>query len=146
MELFLALGTGLVFAAALLSLLRRNFLRIVIGFMLISNAINLVIFTVGRLTRGAPPIIHGGHGDGHGAHDAAAHAIEAANPLPQALILTAIVISFGITAFTFSLAYRVHKTMGNLDTDALGLERASDADPDESGEQRAEPTPKELPA
>lgn len=109
MELALAVATGFVFAFALQALLRRNFLRMVIGFMLISNAANLLIFDVGRLTRGDPPIVP------H--HEQIL--LQAANPLPQALILTAIVISFGITAFTFSLAYRVHKTLGTLDTDAL---------------------------
>lgn len=109
MEPWYALAAGLVMASALQSLLRKDFLRMVIGFMLVSNAVNLVIFTVGRLTRGAPPIVP---------HDA--YMLEdAANPLPQALILTAIVISFGLTAFTFSLAYRVHKTLGTLDTDQL---------------------------
>ncbi|MEL6188308.1 MAG: NADH-quinone oxidoreductase subunit K, partial [Myxococcota bacterium] len=78
-----------------------------IGFMLISNAINLLIFVAGRFTRGEPPIVHG-----------AAHGVYA-NPLPQALILTAIVISFGITAFAFSLTYRVFKSLGTLDTDSL---------------------------
>jgi len=119
LELFLAIATGAVFAFALQSLLRRSFLRMVIGFMLISNAVNLVIFTVGRLTRGLPPIVPGGR-----------DVLEqSANPLPQALILTAIVISFGITAFAFTLSFRVHRTLGSLDTDRLALaeseERAS---------------------
>lgn len=109
MELSLALAVGVVFASAVYALLRRNFLRMVIGFMLITNAVNLLIFTVGRLTRGHPPIVP------H--HEKVLE--EAANPLPQALILTAIVISFGITAFTFSMAYRVYRSLGTLDTDAL---------------------------
>lgn len=108
MEPAVAIAAGLVFAFALQALLRRNFLRMVIGFMLISNAINLVIFVVGRFNRGEPPIVHGA--DAHGVF---------VNPLPQALILTAIVISFGITAFTFSLAYRVFRSLGTLDTDSL---------------------------
>ncbi len=109
MEPILAVATGLVFAAAVYALLRRNFLRLVVGFMLISNAVNLVIFLVGRLTRGNPPVI-----------PAELEALEfSANPLPQALILTAIVISFGITAFTFSLSYRVYRSFGTLDVDLL---------------------------
>ena len=118
MEVALALSTGFVFACAIYALLRRNFLRIVIGFMLISNAVNLVIFASGRLTRGGAPIIP------H--HESALEM--SANPLPQALILTAIVISFGLTAFTFSLAYRVYKSLGTLDTDLL-VEMEHDACP-----------------
>ena len=121
MELSLALSAGFVFACALYALLRRNFLRVVIGFMLISNAINLVIFTAGRLTRGHPPVIP--HHEEHLA--------TAANPLPQALILTAIVISFGLTAFAFTLAYRVYRSLGTLDTDGFVLlEKDVDVDED----------------
>lgn len=109
METFLALSAGTVLAFALQALLRRSFLRMVIGFMLISNAVNLIIFVVGRLTRGLAPIIP---------HHEKVLEISA-NPLPQALILTAIVISFGITAFTFTLAFRVYRTLGTLDTDEL---------------------------
>lgn len=109
MEVVLSFAAGAVFAAAFYALLRRNFLRVVIGFMLISNAINLVIFIVGRLTRGLPPIVP--------YHEE--QVLAAANPLPQALILTAIVISFGVTAFAFTLAYRVYRSLGTLDTDTL---------------------------
>ena len=109
METFLAISTGAMLAFALQALLRRSFLRMVIGFMLISNAVNLIIFTVGRLTRGLAPIVPSNE-----------QVLEhSANPLPQALILTAIVISFGITAFTFTLAFRVYRTLGTLDTDQL---------------------------
>jgi len=115
-QVALAIASGFVLAFALQALLRRNFLRMVIGFMLVSNANNLIIFTSGRLTRGLPPIVPGG-----------ADVLEqSANPLPQALILTAIVISFGITAFAFTLAFRVHRTLGTLDTDRLVRAEADD--------------------
>ncbi len=119
MQVSLAICAGVVLALALQALLRRSFLRMVIGFMLVSNAANLVIFTSGRLTRGMPPIIPAG-----------AQTLEhAANPLPQALILTAIVISFGITAFAFALAFRVYRTLGTLDTDRLSeAETVADTD------------------
>lgn len=109
MEPVFAIAAGCVFTLAFLTLMRRNFLRMVIGFMLLSNAINLLIFTVGGLSRGASPVIPYYEKILTGA----------ANPLPQALILTAIVISFGITAFSFTLAYRLYKTSGTLDTDEL---------------------------
>ena len=109
MDVALAITTGCVCAAAFKSMLRRSFLRVVIGFMLISNAINLLILIVGRLTRGEPPLV-----PHH--HKILEHA---ANPLPQALILTAIVISFGVTAFAFALSYRVYRSTETLNTDVL---------------------------
>lgn len=116
MEAVVVVAASLVFAFAASALLRRNFLRMVIGFMMITNAANLVIFAIGRMTRGHPPIA------GHHEEVIA----QAANPVPQALILTAIVISFGITAFTLSLAYRVYRSLGTLDTDQLvHLERGT---------------------
>ncbi|NJK87949.1 MAG: cation:proton antiporter [Myxococcales bacterium] len=116
MTIALALAAGLVVALGLQSLMQRSFLRMVVGFMLITNAVNLFIFTSGRLTRGKPPII-----------PEHAEVLErAANPLPQALILTAIVISFGITAFAFTLAFRVYRTLGTLDTDKLSETEAEE--------------------
>ncbi|MEQ9495219.1 MAG: NADH-quinone oxidoreductase subunit K [Deltaproteobacteria bacterium] len=126
MQVSLAICAGIVLALALQALLRRSFLRMVIGFMLVSNAANLVIFTSGRLTRGMPPIVPAGV-------DTLEHA---ANPLPQALILTAIVISFGITAFAFALAFRVYRTLGTLDTDRLTeAETVADDAPDRAAEE-----------
>jgi multicomponent Na+:H+ antiporter subunit C len=109
MEAALALAVGLVLAFAVQALLRRSYLRMVIGFMLLSNAVNLIIFCAGRLTRGEAPIVPH-HQD---------VLASAANPLPQALILTAIVISFGITAFAFTLTFRVYRSLGTLNTDHL---------------------------
>ena len=110
MEVLLALALGMFFAISVYTILRRNFLKVVIGFMMLSNAVNLMIFVVGRLTRGQPPLIP------HGAKT-----IEGtfANPLPQALILTAIVISFGLTAFALTLAFRAYRTFGTLDTNTM---------------------------
>lgn len=110
MEVLLALALGLFFAISVYSVLRTNFLRVVIGFMMLSNAVNLMIFTVGRLTRGQPPLIP------H--HDKVLHG-DYANPLPQALILTAIVISFALTAFALTLAFRAFRTLRTLDTDSM---------------------------
>jgi len=84
-------------AASFYLLLRRSLLRFVIGLILLSNGVNLVLFTMGRLTRAEPPVIPKG---------AKVPPEPFANPLPQALILTAIVISFGLLAFTLVLVYR----------------------------------------
>lgn len=105
MELIIAVVCGALLAASFYLLLRRNLLRFVIGLIILGNAINLLIFTMGRLTRAEPPVIPKGAEVIEGAY---------ANPLPQALILTAIVISFGLLAFTLVLVYRnfaVNKTI-----------------------------------
>ena len=87
METLLAILTGFLFAAGLFSILRRSIVKIVIGLILMGHATNLLIFTSAGLTRDEPPIIPG---------DALVPNIQQiADPLPQALILTAIVIGFG---------------------------------------------------
>lgn len=113
MEVVLAVLSGLLFAVATYLLLRRHLLRMVVGLIVLANAVNLLIFTMGRLTRVSPPIIPEGR----------EMPVEAyANPLPQALILTAIVISFGILAFAIALVYTVYLREDILDSDALRLE------------------------
>jgi len=87
----------------------------VFGFVMLSNAINLLIFGSGHLERAAAPIVGGGHGDG--SSHVPAHVV--ANPLPQALILTAIVISFGLTAFILTLALRTFWSLGTTDTEVF---------------------------
>ena len=110
MEVLLAVTLGIFFAISIYSILRTNFLRVVIGFMMLSNAVNLMIFVVGRLTRGQPPLIPHAEKTLEGTY---------ANPLPQALILTAIVISFALTAFALTLAFRAYRTLGTLDTETM---------------------------
>ncbi len=96
--------------AAIYLMLRRSLVRFVIGFTLLSNAANLVIFTLGRLNRDNPPIIPVGETIGPESM---------ANPLSQALILTAIVIGFGLISFTLALVYRTHRATGTTDSDAF---------------------------
>lgn len=120
METIFALVVGGLFGLGVYLLLQRNLMRVLFGVIMITNAINLLIFTVGRLTRGSPPVVLE-----EGAVD-----IVMANPLPQALILTAIVISFGLAAFMLALVYQSEKTFRTLDSDQLrvtdrGEEQAS---------------------
>jgi multicomponent Na+:H+ antiporter subunit C len=110
MEILLAFVVGTLIAASIYLMLKRNLVRVVIGVLILSNAINLLIFTMGRLTRGAPPLI---------ASDASVAAVGIANPLPQALILTAIVIGFGLFAFALGLIYRYYKETQNLESDEM---------------------------
>lgn len=109
MEIVLAFVIGWLYAAGLYMLLRRSLVKLLIGLVLLSHAANLLIFTAAGLTRGAPPIIA----------NKISTSASMADPLPQALILTAIVISFGVTAFALVLAYRAYKTVGADDLDRL---------------------------
>jgi multicomponent Na+:H+ antiporter subunit C len=95
-------------------MLRRRLAQLIIGLGLLSNGTNLLIFTAGGLTRARPPVVPDG---------AAALQLPYADPVPQALVLTAIVIGFGLTAFSLVLAHRVHATAGTDDVDELGRER-----------------------
>mgnify|MGYP001069361761 CR=1 FL=1 len=110
METVLAFVIGGLFAAGLYLMLRRSIVKLIIGLALISHAVNLLIFTVGRLTRGQPPIL---------AADAAALARPFADPMPQAFILTAIVIGFGVQAFFLVLIRRAYQTVGTDDLDDM---------------------------
>ena len=105
MDTVLAIVIGGLFAAGFYSLLRRS-----IGIILLSNATNLLIFTASGLTRGRPPLVIEGA-------DALAH--PHADPLPQALILTAIVIGFGVLAFVLVLVHRAYQTIKTDDMDKM---------------------------
>ncbi len=110
METAMACLTGLFFATALYLMLSRHIIRVLLGVAVLGNAVNLTIFTTGRLTREIPPIIP----------DDAVVPIDAiANPLPQALVLTAIVISFSFFAFLLVLVFRSYQELGTDDTDEM---------------------------
>ena len=115
MEIVLAILTGILYAAGLYLMLRRSLVKLIIGLILIGNGANLLIFLLGRITKGAPPIIPG---------DAKVLEIYA-DPIPQALILTAIVISFGLQAFAIVLIKRAYKV---VKTDDLDLMNTPDID------------------
>jgi multicomponent Na+:H+ antiporter subunit C len=110
MEPVMAVVVGALFAAAIYMMLRRSIVKLVIGLILLSNAANLLIFTVSGMTRGLPPLIEKGRMVPIGGW---------ADPLPQALILTAIVIGFGLTVFAMVLLLRVYERLGTLRTDQL---------------------------
>jgi multicomponent Na+:H+ antiporter subunit C len=129
MEPLLAIAIGALFAAGTYLLLRPNLLRLVIGLMLLGNGVNLLIFAAGRITRGRPPIVPEG---------AVAPLHEVANPLPQALILTAIVISLGLVAFALALLHRGYSILGTMHPDLASDEHA-ESDMDDPPERRAAP-------
>jgi multicomponent Na+:H+ antiporter subunit C len=110
MDSLLAFVIGGLYAAGIYLLLRRSLVHLIIGLSLLGNAANLLIFTVGGLTRGRPPLVP---------EDAQQPQPPFADPLPQALILTAIVIGFGVLAFALVLAYRAYQAVGSDDLDDM---------------------------
>jgi multicomponent Na+:H+ antiporter subunit C len=109
-ETLLAFVIGGLYAAGVFLMLRRALARVVLGIAILTNASNLLIFTAGGLTRGEPPIIAGNE----------EMLVEPyADPLPQALVLTAIVIGFGVLAFAMVLIYRTYRVAGSEDSDRL---------------------------
>ena len=119
MDLLVAAMVGTLVAASVYLMLARDVLRFLFGLVLISNAANLTIFASGGLTPERPPLIDAG---------ALAPDPGVANALPQALVLTAIVIGFGLFAFALVLAFRGYREMGTLDSDEMRL-----AEPREDG-------------
>lgn len=110
MEFVLSCLVGIFFAAAIYLMLSRHSVRIMLGIAILGNAVNLLIFTAGRITGFVPPII-----------PKAMDTLPAgtANPLPQALILTAIVISFSFFAFLLVLTYRAYQDLDTDDTEDM---------------------------
>jgi multicomponent K+:H+ antiporter subunit C len=100
MELLMASGIGLLTATGLYLMLRARTFETVLGLTLLSYAVNLFIFSMGRLQIGRPPIL-------------GASEMPVADPLPQALVLTAIVIGFAMTALLLVLALRTHADSGS---------------------------------
>jgi len=104
-----ALAFGVLVAVAAYLILSRNVLRVVLGLLVLSNAANLSLFVAGRMSSAVPPLVPAGE----------TTIAVSANPLPQALILTAIVISFSLAAFTIALFEAAHKRLGTVDSDQM---------------------------
>ncbi len=112
-QVVLATVLGLLFAVGTFLVLRRDVVRVVWGVTIIGQAANVYLVTMGGLSGAAPVLDHGA-------------SAEVTDPLVQALVLTAIVIGFGTTAFALALTFRVYQTRGSID---LGEE------PDASGSE-----------
>ena len=110
MGLILSILIGILYAAGVYLLLRRSIVKLILGIIFMSNATNLVIFVSGGLTKASPAFIKVGE---------SVPSSVTADPLPQALILTAIVIGFGIISFSLALLYRFYKTTGTEDLDQV---------------------------
>ena len=112
MELLLAVVSGVLYASGLYLMLRRRLAQLIIGLSLLSNGSNILILSAAGVTRGKPPLISEG-----------IPLDQFADPVPQSLILTAIVIGFGVLAFSLVLAHRVHQSTASDDIDAIGADR-----------------------
>ena len=104
MELMVAIFVGVLTGTGIYLTLRARTFDLVLGLTLLSYAVNLLIFVMGRLTVGRPPILDGSH---------ASTLASYADPLPQALVLTAIVISFAMTALLLVIALVTHAETGS---------------------------------
>lgn len=102
--MLVAVVIGVLYACAVYLLLQRSLVKLVIGLGLLSHGANLLIFTAAELRHAPPPLVPA---DGP------------ADPLPQALVLTAIVISFAVTAFALVLVSRAYQWSGTDDVDVL---------------------------
>src|SRR6476620_9754208 len=111
MDLMLALTAGVLYGAGFYLMLRRRLAQLIVGLGLLSNGTNLLIFTAGGLTRARAPIVPEG---------AQSLTKPFADPVPQSFVLTAIVIGFGVLAFSLVLAHRVHMSTGSDDIDEIG--------------------------
>lgn len=119
MNLIFAATVGTLFASGVFLLLKADLLRVVVGLVLVSNAANLTLIASG-LSRGVAPIV-----PTSGA---------AADPLVQAMTLTALVIGFAVTAVLLALVVAVHRARGSIDLDELGRQETQFAAQDEARE------------
>jgi multicomponent Na+:H+ antiporter subunit C len=111
MELVIAIFIGILYAAGVYLVLRRSIVKVILGVFVLSNATNLIIFLAGGIKRSGAGFIPEG-----------AETVDPAtisDPIPQALILTAIVISLGISAYILALKYRYFEVTGTHDLDQL---------------------------
>ena len=121
-QVVLALVLGGLFAVGTYLALRRDVVRVVWGVAIMSQAANVYLVTMGGLRGAAPVLGHDAETTTCAAADAGAAAAGSAcvtDPLVQALVLTAIVIGFGTTAFALVLTYRVYEEHGTIDMDGL---------------------------
>ena len=110
MEILLILIIGLLYSSGVYMMLRRSLVKLIIGLILISHGVNILIFLVGGIVKGKPPVI---------SDSMQVLADIYADPIPQALILTALVISFGLQSFAIILIKRTYKVVKTDDLDEL---------------------------
>lgn len=102
----MAILVGILFAIGVYLILAKTFLRIVLGISIIGHAVNLLLFSMGGLKKGGPPLL-------------GTNTTAFTDPLPHALLLTAIVINFATTALLIVLSYRAYAVLGTDNTEQL---------------------------
>jgi len=113
MVFLIAILVGALFGSGIYLMLRRSVIDLVFGIVLLNHAANLLVFASGGVQRDKPPLV----AEIHGQLPAAV-----ADPVPQALVLTAIVISFGLVAFLIVLVAQLYWTTGSDDSDCVSPE------------------------
>lgn len=113
MVVVMAIVIGGLYAAGIYMLLRRSIVKLIFGLVLLGHAANLLILTAGGLVRARSPLVPEG---------AMIPAPPVADPLPQALILTAIVIGFGVVAFTVVLIHRAEQAGETDDMEGMQVQ------------------------
>jgi multicomponent Na+:H+ antiporter subunit C len=121
MNLLFAAVVGVLFGSGVFLLLKPDLFRVVTGLVLVSNAANLTLMSSG-LTRGEAPI------------QPVAEGGEVADPLVQAMTLTALVIGFAVTAVLLALAVGVYRARHSVDLDELSRQEAEEAAAEEARE------------
>ena len=106
MEVLMSVVVGIVFSVSVYLLLSRNIIRVIFGTLTLSHGVHLLLITMAGLQRGGPPLLNMGEGN-------------YTDPLPQALVLTAIVIAFGVTSMLLVMAYRTYKEHKTEDLEQL---------------------------
>lgn len=106
METFMIIISGILFTVGTYLVLSKGLLRVILGLSLFSHATHLMLLTINGLKKGAAPLL---------GEEAASYT----DPVPQALILTSIVISFALTAFVLVLGYRTYVELGSDDMQRL---------------------------
>lgn len=110
MELVMIISAGLMISAGIYALLNKNLIKLIIGIMLLGHGANLIVFMSGGLVSGSPAFV---------AKGSETLAPMTSDPLPQALVLTAIVIGFGMMAFVMILFHRSAAAIGSATTDGF---------------------------
>jgi multicomponent Na+:H+ antiporter subunit C len=108
-EPWLAIVVGVLYATGVYMMLRRSAVKLLLGIALLSHATNLLVFSAAGVVRGRAPIVPEG----------TAATAGVADPLPQAVVLTAIVIGFGVLAYAVTLVHRVHQETGGDEIDRM---------------------------
>ena len=121
MTFLLSLSVAVIFGAGAYLVLQRNLVRVVTGMILVSNAAILFVICAG-LSRGYPPIYPLPEGE------------PVSDPLVQAMALTAIVISFSVTALLLSMVYRLYTSHGSVDLEEISAAEVREAEAIERGE------------